>query len=94
MNFNPPARNLPRIWCDFNACGWSGQPDDNCYYVVDLTAVSAHSLADGARLVLWDDEGEGQVICCEGQLELFNEKWRVRPVADTWFRGNLDRSSQ
>lgn len=30
----------PAVWCDFNACGWSGRPDDDCFYVLDQTRLT------------------------------------------------------
>jgi hypothetical protein len=83
----PPEASLPRVWCDFNACGWSGEPGDNCYYALDVGALAALGPAAGARVFVWDDEGGGEVIGCEGRLEPFRGGWRVRPVAGTWFRG-------
>lgn len=86
----PPDPVLPRVWCDFNACGWSGEPGDNCYYVIDDDAIAANGLTEGARLFVWDDEGDGNVIGCEGRLESFQGRWRVRTDAGDWYRGPLN----
>ena len=90
MKSEPPDASLPRIWCDFNACGWSGTPDDNCYYAFDKQAVEALRPTEGMRLFVYDDDGGGEVIGCEARLEGFQGSWRIRPNESTWFRGRLD----
>ncbi len=84
---------LPRIWCDFNACGWSGNASDNCYYVLDQKAIAALGLTECSHVFIYDDDGDGHVIGCAGKLESFDGQWRVRPVADSWFRGPLDSNT-
>lgn len=87
MSDAAPDSVLPRVWCDFNACGWTGEPGDDCYYVLDMNTIEAHGLASGTRVFIWDDDGDGVIIGCEGQLEVFRDSWRVRPAAGTWFQG-------
>lgn len=82
-----PDSSLPRLWCDFNACGWSGVSGDNCFYVFDKNAFQALPPAEGMRVVLYDDDGDGNVIGCVGRLEPYDGSWRIRPEADSWFRG-------
>jgi hypothetical protein len=87
MRSEPLNASLPRIWCDFNACGWSGEPNDNCYYEFDKDALARLSPSGGMRVIAFADEGEGNVLGCEGTLELWRRSWRIRPVPDTWFNG-------
>ena len=93
MKSTPPDASLPKVWCDFNACGWSGEPDDNCYYAFDKEALAALRPTEGMQLVIYDDNGDGTVIGCEARLESFNMSWRFRPDEDTWFTGQLDESN-
>jgi len=93
MKSTPPDASLPRVWCDFNACGWSGAPDDNCYYAFDKEAVLALHPTEGMRLFAYDDDGDGEVTGCEARLERFQDSWRIRPDESTWFTGQLDETS-
>jgi hypothetical protein len=88
MHSQTPNAALPRVQCDFNACGWSGEQDDDCYYVFDKEALAELGPFDGMRLLAIDDEGDGEVIGCEGRLELCHDSWRIRPVEGSWFRGS------
>jgi hypothetical protein len=85
----PLPTSLPKIWCDFNACGWSGEPGDGCYYVFDERALLELGPIESMRLFVFDDDGDGDVIGCEGRLERWNDRWRVRPDEDTWFKGPI-----
>jgi len=82
--------SLPRVWCDFNACGWSGAPDDDCYYAFDKEAVEALHPTEGMRLFIYDDDLDGEIFGWEGQLERFQDSWRIRPDKSTFFRGRFD----
>ena len=90
MRSEPPDFSLPRVWCDFNACGWSGEPDDDCYYVFDKQEVAALQPAEGMKVFIYDDNGDGTIIGCEARLEIFRDSWRMRPDKSTWFEGRLD----
>lgn len=46
--------DFPPLWCDFNACGWSGRPDDNCYYSLDKVRVKEFKAGD--RVFLYDED--------------------------------------
>jgi hypothetical protein len=87
-----PNASLPRISCDFNACGWSGAPDDDCYYAFDKQAVTALCPVDGMRVFIYDDNGDGSIIGCEARLERFLDGWRIRPDKSSWFEGRLDET--
>jgi hypothetical protein len=87
---NPPDQLLPRVWCDFNACGWSGEVGDDCYYAFDREAIVTNSVIVGDKLFIWDDDGDGNVIGCEALAESFDGQLRFRRVANTWYRGPLD----
>ena len=89
MNSNRPDPSLPRLWCDFNAQGWTGVADDSCYYAFDIKGLANLSPHEGMRLFAFDEEGNGEVIGCEGVLEKFGESWRIRPDENTWFKGQL-----
>ena len=79
MNSSLSDVSIPKIWCDFNACGWSGAPGDNCYYAFDQEALATLHLTEGMRLFIYDDDGVGGVVGCEARLESFNASWRIRP---------------
>lgn len=78
---------LPRIWCDFNACGLSGEPGDDCFYVFDMKGLGP---TEGMRLCVYDDDGDGDVIGCEARLERWGDSWRLRPDDGTWFKGRFE----
>lgn len=78
-----PTPLPPRVWCDFNACGWSGDPDDDCYYVLNSDDLRAACASDGLSVLLfdWDDDTETQVLARLAQLESYRGRWRARPRA-------------
>jgi hypothetical protein len=79
----PQNDSLPRIWCDFNACGWSGEEGDDCFYAFDRKALNAINPSVGMRVFIYDEDGDnGEIIGCVGQLEQFNSGWRIRPVGE------------
>jgi hypothetical protein len=90
MKSTPPDASLPRVLCDFNALGWSGEQDDHCYYAFDQQALAAVAPREGLRLFVFMEEGDDEVLGCEAVLERFGTSWRVRPDESTWFRGHLN----
>ncbi len=72
----------PPLWCDFNACGWSGEPDDNCYYVLDRRALDALPARVGLEVFIWGETDETTIIGCVARLEQFDDGWRARPVSN------------
>src|SRR5262245_35824077 len=98
MNTSRPDPAVPIIGCDFNACGWSGQDDDNCYYVLDLAAIARLPQPDGARVFVfdWKDLEEPEVVGCEATLEWVDwtelgcpRGWRAWPDEATWYSGPI-----
>jgi hypothetical protein len=89
-----PDMSLPRLRCDFNACGWSGDAADDCYYAFDKQALATLDPSEGTRVFIYDDDGDGTVIGCEGLLERYQRDWRIRPVKGTWFEGRLPGSAE
>lgn len=91
-----PSRSLPRILCDFNSVGWSGDDDDECYYSFDNKALAAHRPRAGMRVFIYEQSRGKLVMGCEAELEkyehpLSNEvRWRLRPVSNTGYLGGLD----
>ena len=81
--------NTPRVWCDFNAIGWSGDPDDDAYYVFDAAALAQAEPTEGMRLFLfdWEDAEETRIVGCEAILERVGDAWRARPVYGSWCSG-------
>ena len=87
-------KSLPRICCDFNSVGWSGEDDDECFYSFDEKALAACKPREGLRIFIFE-KGQGEVIMgCEAMLESYpnpvsgQPKWRLRPVHDTGYFGN------
>ncbi len=93
MSSRPPDASLPRLWCDFNSQGWSGAPDDNCYYAFDEHALGRLGAREGLRIFAFMDDGDGEILGCEAVLESFGTNWRVRPDQSTWFRGCLSQDT-
>src|ERR1051326_1622787 len=83
-----PTRSLPRILCDFNSVGWSGEDDDECYYSFDEKALARHRPRDGMRVFIYERSRDELVMGCEATLEQYRHpltddvRWRLRPVPD------------
>jgi hypothetical protein len=96
MKSTPPDASLPRLAADFNACGLSGAPDDDCCYGLFIEQLAPVTPREGLRVFAYMDDGDGMVIGCEGVLEKHNlywqkdrEHWRVRPDQSSWVRVRL-----
>jgi hypothetical protein len=89
-----PPDDIPRLGCDFNAIGWSGEPDDDCYYALDRERLGALKPTEGMRVVIYDadlgEQGKPQVLGCIATLEFHRGKasscWRARPIPGTFYR--------
>jgi hypothetical protein len=81
------SSELPRVHCDFHAQGWTGELEDDCFYVFDLAGLEALDPKPGLRVYAWDYSGHGdEVFGCEAILERFGGGWRLRP-ASGWRKG-------
>jgi hypothetical protein len=91
-----PVRSLPRVLCDFNSVGWSGEDDDECYYSFDEKALTHHRLRQGMRVFIYESSRDNLVMGCEAELEQYRHplsdqvRWRLRPVPNTGYLGELD----
>ena len=92
MKSELPSRSLPRLWCDLNACGLSGEPDDNCYYALHKEQLPALQPKVGMRVFIWDWSDSELIIGREASLERFNNSWRARPTDETWFEAKPDET--
>ena len=87
--------SLPRIQCDFNSVGWSGEDDDSCYYSFDEDALARHRPRVGMRVFIFEPSRHELVMGCEAEVERYqhpitNEgRWRLRPVPNTGYLGEL-----
>ena len=92
----PPSPSLPRIACDFNSVGWSGDDDDECYYSFDERALVVHRPRPGMRVFIYEQSRGRLVMGCEAKLEKYQRplsdevRWRLRPVPNTGYLGRLD----
>lgn len=90
-----PARSLPRISCDFNSVGWSGEDGDECYYSFDEKALRRHRVRAGMRVFIYEASRDDLVMGCEAELEEYQHPitdktcWRLRPIANTGYLGEL-----
>jgi hypothetical protein len=90
-----PTRSLPRIQCDFNSVGWSGDDDDDCYYSFDEKGLAKHRLRVGLRVFIYEPSRDNLVMGCEAILEQYRHpiaddtRWRLRPVPNTGYLGEL-----
>lgn len=94
MARNPRNRNsLPRIRCDFNSAGWSGDDDDPCYYSFDEQALKQARPRPGLRVFIFEDSRDGWIMGCEAELEEYEHlltgerRWRLRPIENTGYLG-------
>jgi hypothetical protein len=89
------TRSLPRIPCDFNSVGWSGDDDDECYYSFDEKALARHRPRQGMRVFIYEPSRDDLVMGCEADLERYQhpitdeQRWRLRPVPNTGYLGEL-----
>ena len=91
----PPPIELPRAECDFNACGLSGESDDNCYYVIYANDLARLQPQQGVRFFAYvldqADDGSPEVFGYIAGLERYDwghsAGWRARPVKGSWYRG-------
>ncbi len=90
-----PSREIPTIWADFNACGLSGDKDDNCYYSLDSETLKMLSPFEGMEVFIYendiDDAGEPEIFGYVAVLEKtdshFISPYKARPKVETWYRG-------
>lgn len=81
--------SLPALGCDFNACGWSGLPDDNCYYAMDRKTLDK-LIRDGRLLAFgYMEDSETEFTGVAIQLERYGDDWRARPASADFVYGNL-----
>src|SRR5882724_8162331 len=92
MKSELPPRSLPKLNCDLNACGLSGEPDDDCYYGLDWKHLATLQPVVGMRLFVWDWSNSELIIGCEALLERFDDRWRARPIAETWVEARPDET--
>ena len=91
-----PLKSLPRILCDFNSVGWSGDEGDDCYYSFDAKALASYRACDGMRVFIYEPSRDQLVMGCEAELERYQPqftdeaRWRLRPVPNTGYLGELD----
>jgi len=89
----PLNRDMPHFWCDFNACGWGPEPDDDTFYQFDWNTVGDQfDSMVGTTVILYDIEDETNVIACEAVIERFDldgrpRSYRARPVLRSWYLG-------
>jgi hypothetical protein len=84
-----PRTRYPAAWCDFNACGWSGRPDDNCFYVLDqerLAEVGA-KVGDKVFLFMEGSADSQEVTGIEGKLLESSGKMIARPLDQEYYNG-------
>jgi hypothetical protein len=87
--------SLPRIECDFNSTGWSGEDDDECYYSFDENALARLHPRPGLRIFIYEASRDDLVMGCEAELEKYQHpisdaaRWRLRRVPNTGYLGEL-----
>jgi hypothetical protein len=83
---------VQKIWCDFNACGLSGEDDDFCFYSFDRHVFYELPPESGLRVLIWDYSDEEEIIAFEATLEPFPDHvtgWRARPDENKFYRGPI-----
>ena len=90
-----PSPSVPPLRCDFNACGWSGEPEDNCYYSLHREMLERLNPSAGVQVFIYDDDisdnGAPEVFGCVARLEPVLARgqphFRARPISGPWYRG-------
>lgn len=86
---------MPRLLCDFNSVGWSGDEEDTCYYSYDEKALGRMRPREGMRVFIYESGRDRLIMGCEATLERYQHpitnapRWRLRPIPDTGFLGEL-----
>jgi hypothetical protein len=86
---------LPRIRCDFNSAGWSGEDDDPCYYSFDEAALQEARPRAGQRVFIFEDSRDELIMGCEAEVESYlhpitrEPRWRLRPIENTGYLGGM-----
>jgi hypothetical protein len=85
-----PLAKYPPVWCDFNACGWSGRPEDNCFYVLDEKRLAELVAKAGDKVFLFmEDSANGQEITgIEAVLVDSDGKLIARPLDQEFYNGS------
>lgn len=91
---NPPSKNIPVIWGDYNAIGLSGEPDDTCIYSLHRGVLAEVGAEEGKVLFVYDDDLDDHnqpeifgYVCKLEKVEWATGNWRARPDKATWYRG-------
>jgi hypothetical protein len=90
---NTTSVSLPRVRCDFNSAGWSGEDDDPCYYNFDEAALARAHPRAGMRVFIFEDSRDELIMGCEAVVESYEHlvtgepRWRLRPVENTGYLG-------
>ena len=66
---------------DLNACGWSGEADDDCYYALAPDALAALPAQAGLEVFVYDTSDEAEILGFVARLERFRDGWRARPIS-------------
>jgi hypothetical protein len=84
-----PSSKYPPVWCDFNALGWSGRPEDNCFYVLDQKRLAELGAKPGDKVFLFmEDSADGQEVTgVEGELVDSDGKLIARPFEQEYYNG-------
>ena len=80
--------DFPPLWCDFNAGGWSGRPDDNCYYSLDK--IDGKEFKAGDRVFLYDEDlvdGAMGVVGIDAELIEDRGSLIARPLGEAFYSG-------
>jgi hypothetical protein len=85
----PVHSTHPVVWCDFNACGWSGRPHDNCFYLLDQKRLAELGAKVGDKVFLYmEDSDDGrEVTGIEGELVDSGGKLIARPFGQEFYNG-------
>jgi hypothetical protein len=73
-----------KLWCDFNACGWSGEPDDHCYYAFKQDQLEELNPTEGMEVLLYMEDSPEDYTTCRATMERWKDRWRARPSKGTW----------
>jgi hypothetical protein len=85
------TRPLPCIGCDFNAAGWSEEPDDDCYYILSQSDRAKIHMYEGMTIFvyMYENREMTEIVGCEATLERYNDIWRAKPNKDTFYSGPI-----
>jgi hypothetical protein len=84
MQKTAPDSKFPRIYVDFNACGFPGV-EGRCYFAYSEHDLQKIAPKEGMTVCAYMESDELSVVGCLTRLEFREGRWLFHELADSWF---------